>query len=386
MTNPGSSQQRFTPPPGGDASRYDEDASVQFEAPPSEGSAEQAAFTVPTETLSGIPSQLLEARSELEQALQQQRRGAGAQSLEAFASEVGNIQGVGIGLGEPDEPGEPGVPTLQVFVAQPTSSKRVRSAVVESMGALAVRDVPMTVRRSGIFDAQPHRFRVRPAPGGVSIGHPRVTAGTLGCLSVGRSSPRNARLLLLSNNHVIANVNNAAAGDCISQPGRVDGGTCPADQIAVLERYVPLLFSGATNFVDCATGWCWPDRVRRELIHLPAGVQEYFRIGGQPVMPQLGWTVGKSGRTTQVTIGRITSLTWSGWVNYNGRQAFFRNQFIVEGLGGAAFSAGGDSGSCVWTWDPARTPVGLLFAGAGAFTLCNPMPWVVSALDIVLFT
>ena len=68
--------------------------------------------------------------------------------------------------------------------------------------------------------------------------------------------------------------------------------------------------------MDCATGWCWPDRVRRELIYLPGGAVQYFRISGQPVYPQLGWNVGKSGRTTQLTVGRIVALNWSGWVNY----------------------------------------------------------------------
>ena len=120
-------------------------------------------------------------------------------------------------------------------------------------------------------------FRIRPAPGGVSVAHYKVTAGTLGCLAVGRSSPRNSRLLMLSNNHVIANSNNAAYGDCICQPGPYDGGTCPADQIATLERFVPIQYGGATNYVDCATGWCWPDRVRRELAYLSGGSLYYFR-------------------------------------------------------------------------------------------------------------
>lgn len=58
---------------------------------------------------------------------------------------------------------------------------------------------------------------------------------------------------------------------------------------------------------------------------------------------------------------------------------------VVQGLG-KDFSAGGDSGSVIWTWNRSRNPVGLLFAGGGAFTIANKMAKVLSALDIRLYT
>lgn len=82
---------------------------------------------------------------------------------------------------------------------------------------------------------QVHRERHRPAPGGVSIGHRDVTAGTLGCVV-----RRGAERLILSNNHVLANTNAAEPGDPILQPGSYDGGRLPDDAIAVLERFVPI--------------------------------------------------------------------------------------------------------------------------------------------------
>jgi hypothetical protein len=357
---------------------------MEFEVP-SEGATEQAAFTAGSEAMGGISSQLLDARAALEDAIHQQGQASGVQSVEAFASDVGNIQGVGIGLSEPGGPGVPGEPTLAVFVAEKRPIDQVRSVVVNSFGVQAAGDVPLTVHESGIIDAQSHRFRIRPAPGGVSVAHFKVTAGTIACLAVGRSAPRNSRLMVLSNNHVLANSNSAVFGDCICQPGPYDGGRCPADQIAILERFVPIVFGGGTNYVDCATGWCWPDRVRRELLYLSGGAVRFFRISNRPVYPQLGWNVGKTGRTTQLTVGRIVAINWSGWINYGVGRAWFAGQFVVQGYGGD-FSAGGDSGSSVWTWDANRYPVGLLFAGGGGYTICNPMPWVVSALDINLYT
>lgn len=384
MADPGSREPEFVEPSGAAAEASEEDAGIQFQAP-SEDLTEQAAFTASPEVTSGIPPQLLEARGALEEAIHEQGRAAGVQAVEAFASEVGNIQGVGIGLSEPGGPGEPGEPTLTVFVAEDTSTEQVRSVVVESMGVQSAADVPLNVVKSGVFDAQSHRFHIRPAPGGVSVAHFKVTAGTLGCLSVGRNAPRNSRLMLLTNNHVAANSNNAVYGHCICQPGPYDGGKCPAHQIAILERFVPIAFGGAANYVDCATGWCWPDRVRRELVYLYGGAPRYFRIGGSPCWPKLGAYVGKSGRTTQLTVGRIVALNWAGWINYGVGHAWFTGQFVVQGNSGN-FSAPGDSGSSVWTWDAARCPMGLLFAGGGGYTICNPMPWVVSALDINLYT
>ncbi len=384
MTDPGSGQSSFSPPTGPEAAAAEENAGVQFQ-PPSEGLTEQAAFSAAPEAMAGIPSQLLDAKGALEEAIHQQGWASGVQAAEAFASDVGNIQGVGIGLSEPGGPGEPGSPTLAVFVAEEASTGQVRSAVVESLGVQAAADLPLSVHKSGIIDAQSHRFYIRAAPGGVSVAHRKVTAGTIGCLSVGRSAPRNSRLMVLSNNHVLANSNNAVFGDCICQPGPYDGGSCPAYQIAILERFCPIVFGGTTNYVDCATGWCWPDRVRRELVYLSGGAVQFFRISSQPRYPQLGWNVGKSGRTTQLTVGRIVALNWSGWINYGVGNAWFAGQFVVQGYSGN-FSAGGDSGSSVWTWDSTRSPVGLLFAGGGGYTICNPMPWVVAGLDINLYT
>jgi hypothetical protein len=227
---------------------------------------------------------------------------------------------------------------------------------------------------------------MRPAPGGASVGHFRITAGTIGCLATGRVAPRNARLLVLSNNHVLANSNSAAYGDCVAQPGPADGGRCPQDQIAILERFAPINFAGGANFVDCATAWAWPERVRRELVYLSGGAPAFFRISSAPVAPVLGMPVGKSGRTTQLTQGRVTAIGATIQVNYGGgRVGLFQDQIEVRGTAGL-FSQGGDSGSSIWTWNPQRNPVGLLFAGGGQSTFANRMTRVLAALDIALVT
>ena len=87
---------------------------------------------------------------------------------------------------------------------------------------------------------QTHTSRWRPAPAGVSLGHYRITAGTFGCLVRDRAT---GAPLMLSNNHVLANSNDANPGDAILQPGPADGGRLGADTIAVLERFCPIQFA-----------------------------------------------------------------------------------------------------------------------------------------------
>ena len=338
--------------------------------------------------LSESPSAVLDAKAAIEEQLDQQVGGeATALALDAL-SDAGNIQGVGVGIGDEISSlaagASPGVSTLTVFVAEPVSTEMVRSVLVDSLGVKAAGDeVPIEVVVTGVIEAQPHRFRARPAPGGISVGHFRITAGTLGCLGVGRSAPRNNRIMILSNNHVLADVNAGTAGDCVSQPGLADGGSCPGDQVAVLERFVPISFSSA-NFVDCATAWCWPDRVRRELVYLSGVNPTHFRIGNTPMAPAVGLPVGKSGRTTQLTKGRITAVGATVNVNMGaGRVAQFRDQMSIQGDSGA-FSQGGDSGSVIWHWAQGVRPVGLLFAGGGGTTFANRMDRVLAAVDINL--
>ena len=92
-------------------------------------------------------------------------------------------------------------------------------------------------------------------------------------------------------------------------PVSFDGGNTRLDQIAILDRFVPINFAGGTNFVDAATGWCWPDRVRKELdLSRLAVTPHFFRIGNVPIAPQLNMAVGKSGRTTQLTRGTIIDI------------------------------------------------------------------------------
>ena len=80
-----------------------------------------------------------------------------------------------------------------------------------------------------------YRQRVRPLQPGVSVSHVDVTAGTIGTFAR-RLSEAGDAVELLSNNHVLANENQAELGDGILQPGAYDGGDVPDDLIGASHR------------------------------------------------------------------------------------------------------------------------------------------------------
>ena len=299
------------------------------------------------------------------------------------------IVGVGIGLPDPESiafgVGSPGEPTLTLFTESTLPMEALMSQLARSAGTSALSSVPLQQVPVGAVDAYSHRARHRPAPGGVSVGHVNITAGTLGSRAIGLTAPWNNRHLILSNNHVLANSNAGNVNDSIVQPGPADGGRHPGDQIAVLARWVPINFGGAPNVVDAAIGWAWHERIRGGQYYLSGGTPAYYSTGTAPLAASLGLIVGKSGRTTGLTQGRVTQIGVSVNVNYGGgRVALFRNQIAIQSVNANPFSAGGDSGSLIWHWATGVRPVGLLFAGGGGVTFANQIGDVLAALNIRL--
>ncbi|WP_182868336.1 hypothetical protein [Stieleria mannarensis] len=361
----GNSDSEFDPPPFGEE----------------DGGGDEGGFES-----SAADDRMREVKSQIEQRLAE-AASAGAMSLAgARHIDSAGVQGVGISSGV-----IPGEKSLIVYVESAADQEQVRREIVDTMGvsAMSSDDMPMEIEVTGeIVPYTTNRSRFRPAPAGASVGHFRITAGTIGGWARGRRSDRRRRLLMVSNNHVLANSNDARFGDSIIQPGPADGGVNPADRIAILERFVPINFSpGAVNFVDAATGWCWPDRVRRDHVYHRGGTTaRYFKIGNSVIEPSVNMVVGKTGRTTDLTQGTIRATGVSINVNYGtSGVGHFRDQFSVRSTTASDFSAGGDSGSIVWQWRRGLPPVGLLFAGGGGTTFCNRMSRVVTALDITLY-
>ena len=222
--------------------------------------------------------------------------------------------------------------------------------------------------------------RVRPLRPGVSVSHPDVTAGTLGGFV---RRPGADGLLVLSNNHVLADSDAATEGDAVLQPGVADGGTA-ADRIGVLSAFVRFTREPG-NLVDAAVA-ALDAGVDADPAGYPGGALLGTVAAADALDPDE--LVEKVGRTTGHTRGRITAVEVDGvGVQYDDGVHTFDDQVEVEGLTGA-FSAGGDSGSVIWRSSD-RAPLGLLFAGStlggsagGGVTFANPLATVLRELGV----
>lgn len=230
-----------------------------------------------------------------------------------------------------------------------------------------------------------HRSRTRPLKIGCSISHGNVTAGTLGCFV----QDKHGNVCILSNNHVIANQNDANKGDKICQPGTYDKGTIASDSVATLSNFVKI--AGAHNLVDAAIA-----KLNKGEAYNASDIYGLGKLEGiftGEVEP--GDMVAKFGRTTGTTLGRVTAIEMDNVaVGYSGGTMVFDQQIEIEGAESGSFSAGGDSGSMVVSAPKGRKgggfrALGLLFAGGSyggrngqGLTYVNYMSNVVKALEI----
>lgn len=256
-------------------------------------------------------------------------------------------------------------------------------------------DVVATGRLRALHDP---KSRWRPAPGGVSIGHRDISAGTLGCIV-----HRGEEAFILSNNHVLAASNAGTEGDAILQPASYDGGRDPEDRIATLAEFVPLRWleeesgCGVANaaaraasavaraFGSGARLRAVSQEVRENLVDaalarplsadlVSATVAEIGEIAGT-ARAELGTAVQKSGRTTGFSSGEIVQVEVTADIWYDERVARFTDQLMADGM-----SQGGDSGSAVF--DMENRLVGLLFGGGEGATLINRFEHVMDAFGV----
>ncbi len=346
-----------------------------------------------------------------------------------------NVVGVAVGL--KNSVGEPSVCVL-VERKVPVAALSASEAVPKEVDGVKTDVVEVGYLRA--YDSPRDRYRPE-IPSGISIGHYKITAGTLGTIVTDRLT---GEKLILSNNHVLANSNNALVGDAILQPGPADGGQNPADMVARLERFIALRYVDDPDIPTTPTtptpnpptvpptpgtpGSCTivnsvvavvnavaalvgsQQRVVPSTVVVPTNSQaavvdavaqtpsnEVDCALAKPVDPSkftgdivgigqvhgtkaagLNMAVRKSGRTTGYTTGTITLLNATVNVAYGARTARFTGQIITTPM-----SQGGDSGSLIV--DAAENKaVGLLFAGSSLSTIFNPIDAVLNALQVNL--
>lgn len=225
------------------------------------------------------------------------------------------------------------------------------------------------------------RATLRP---GCSIGHGNITAGTLGAIVEDDNN-----YYMLSNNHVLANSDNARRGDSIWKPGPSDANEANRIVVGYLNRWEPFNNASHEN-IDAALA-VFSDEIN---YFYP---WTYSRIGDinpdQITDRHSVQRVVKQGRTTQLTKGIVSAVSLDGVeVDYGSRRRprviTFDNQIEIVHVqpNKHPFSQAGDSGSLIIDRDTNR-PFALLFAGGTDDngidrTLANFIPDVLRKLEV----
>ena len=275
-----------------------------------------------------------------------------------------------------------GKPGLKVLLASP----EVRGL------PSALEGIPVVAQVTGMLVAfsDPTK-RQRPAPMGFSVGHPAITAGSIGA----RVADGSGNVYVLSNNHVLANSNDASIGDAALQPGPYDGGTAPADQIGTLAAFNTIDFSGGDNTIDAAIARSTTSDLGNATPtddgYGAPSATIFGDANGDHVFDDeaalLGLNVQKYGRTTKLTHGQITGINATVTVCYEVffgfciKAARFVDQLVIEP---GTFSGGGDSGSLIVTDNDQKNPVALLFAGSSTQTIANRIDLVLNQFGVTV--
>lgn len=277
----------------------------------------------------------------------------------------------------------------------PPQHKSIKTDVIETGVFVGADDFPETTSGFNpcqVNSSRPYISRVRPIQPGYCMSVDRSTSpntltGTFGYIVTDNTQVCKT-YCLLSVNKTFADFNSAPIGKPIIQPSVNYGGSAPADVVAKLLRYVPLIFipEGSNcveqfNTVDCA-------------------IASYVNVGQpqliNPFIPEIGlvrnpiypsrnlpvqWTGCASGHTT----GVINTLAAMAKIRYqNNRFAWFKDIFISS-TSAVVLPNFQDYGALVC--DKIGHAIGLFFgySSAGNIAICD-ITNVTRELNVTLLT
>ena len=218
---------------------------------------------------------------------------------------------------------------------------------------------------------------------------------------------------ILSNNHVLAESDQAMIGDTIDEPGLIDNGCVPQSHagsilrpVGSLKYFVPL--ATPQSNVDAALAAVVSGAVDHtgSILQLEAprsnasGPRTGSPLGAAPPMAGFGESLNaanignielaKSSRTTGLTCSTVETVDLSVRVDYfkdcAETQPYYSKTFTGQiGIAGDKFSDSGDSGALIVDSSNAQ-PVGLFFAGGTdgdgyGLSLANPIGDVLRELS-----
>ncbi|GAB3949333.1 DNA/RNA non-specific endonuclease [Streptomyces sparsus] len=219
------------------------------------------------------------------------------------------------------------------------------------------------------------KTRLDPVVPGASVGHVKVSAGTIGCIVFDRAD---GTPYALSNWHVLHGPE-GKLGEDVVQPGPHDDNRINRNRLGALKR------SHLGVAGDCAVATIVDRRFAQEICGLGVVPEELGE-------PELGDKVVKSGRTTEVTHGVVRRIDTIAKIDYGGDGGevlvgCFEISPDPRNLpADGEISSGGDSGA-VWLFKgnngkPSKILAGLHFGGESG---TNPDEHALACLPASVF-
>jgi len=273
----------------------------------------------------------------------------------------------------------------EAIVVYVTKKERLSALTKKDIIPVRIEGIESDVQETPEIRALARTDRYRPMPGGVSGGHPNVSAGTISPLTI------NEIKYIFSCAHVISDCNRGKLGDQTWQPGRAHGGE-PNDTIGHLLKYVPIRFEedgiqcpvvrAIINIFDAITGRQVDINKVDCAISLPidpADILDKILDIGVPsgfAEAQVNEAIKKSGATSELNNGIVVYINGLSRVSYGDDGfALFGDQIVTT-----AIAEPGDSGSLVF--NTRNEIVGAAFAGNDTFTIVNKISNVLNALGL----
>lgn len=286
-----------------------------------------------------------------------------------------NVIGYATDIGKITAGENTGEPCLTVFVTKKLEKTQLKSKniVPESIDDKKTDVVEIgTVTAPPTYSMMPEATDIRkkkhrPFKMGISISNITVSAGTPGGVVLLNGKKHAATNTHVGCESIRKDLKDQERANC--QPGTYDGGS--NDDIFGAVRKAIIMPTGQPAFNDfCIIEPDDEDDIDPDIyeIGIPTGVCT-VKIGDQ---------VQKSGRTTGLTSGKVTSLSATILVSYGEGTVTHKACILVTDM-----SDGGDSGS----WMLKGTEVwGYLFAGSDTTTVCHEIQNATSATGCSVYT
>jgi hypothetical protein len=241
-----------------------------------------------------------------------------------------------------------------VRIKKDADSMRPEEMIPKEIAGLPT-DVHVEVRQGQIEDSSSYR----PLWGGSHIERPSISTtatvagvqtitttrfmGTLGCF-VTRNN--NGLVHLLSNEHVIGQTVDALVGQ--SDPPSADFCCCDGGGVAKVVQGIIGTHGGANNEIDGAVAILFGQTGSGRIVHYTNSILQIGPVFGS-ALPVVDDIVRKRGRSTELTTGRITSVSRTVIDGDPPNDIVYtNNQIDITVTGGSpSFAIEGDSGSAV---------------------------------------